>query len=567
MFKIVEILPKYFKKSLVVFIILNFFSAAIETLSIGLIFPLMQSLFNQETSIVLIIKNYLPQLSDDEFLKLILFFFLAVFFIKNIFLLFFKWWQAHIVNSILHNLQNSLLERYLSDNILNINRINVGVKIRNIKSETSRFGKFLLSWINLLVEVLVLFGLIILLIAVNFKVAIFCVVLFTIFATLYLFLSKKIAYTWAKKKLLLSEKSMLLLNESLKYIKDIRLFNKTSYFLNNFKIRENEIFRLSTKFSVYNSTPRLLLEIIVVIIIVFSIFFIINSGGNISSTLANIGFYSVAALRLYPASSKIFSCFNEIRNNNPSIKLLIDEIGSREVSRLETDNKENDEIIFKYKIDAHNISYKYKEKEEIFQNANIQINKGEKILIMSPSGKGKSTFLDILAGLVKVDKGKLTIDKKCIFENSTKLKKNFGYLSQDTFILNESLLFNITFKNDLNNVNINLIDEIIDLLDLNSIFTNEKFDLLKKIYENGSNLSGGQKQRIALARILYKNPDIFLLDEPTNQLDVKSEFKIIKNLSKLGTDKTIIMTSHNKDLSVLFNNIYKIEDKRFIKIK
>lgn len=564
MFKFFKIFPNHFKKNIYIFIILNFFSVAIESLGIGLVLPLLHSLVNPNNFFFEHIENYLPNLSSSESLKILLLIFLVVFVIKNLFLLFFRWWQAYFVNSIQHFLQNSLLKRYLSDELLSINRLNVGVKIRNIKSETSRFAKFLLSWMGMMIESFMIIGLLSIVFISNYKIALFSIFLFAFFLSIYLFLSKILAYKWAEKKLNLSEKSMLFLNESLKFIKDIRLFNKKNYFLRGFEDNEKKIFNLSTKFSAFNSTPRILIEILIIFLLVSYIYVFLKSDNNLNLIIVNVGFYFVIALRFYPACSKIFSCINEIRSSSPSIDLLYNEINHLSESSYKPQEENiSSKFNFKNEIKCENFSYTYHNKEIIFHKANIVIKKNEKILLMSPSGKGKSTFLDILSGLIKVDKGCIFYDDFDIVNNPSLIQNTIGYLSQESFILNESLLFNITFENDENNIDKKLIDKVIKLTKLHKIFSDEILDLNFQINENGSNLSGGQKQRISLCRVLYKNPDILILDEPTNEIDGLSENDIIRSINDTFLNKTVIMTTHNKLLSKYFDKCFEIKDNTF----
>ena len=129
--------------------------------------------------------------------------------------------------------------------------------------------------------------------------------------------------------------------------------------------------------------------------------------------------------------------------------------------------------------------------------------------------------------------------------------------------MNESLLFNITFENSINKLNKNLFNEVIKITQLNKIFSNSVIDLNFQINENGSNFSGGERQRIALSRILYKDPQILILDEPTNEMDNESEDKIISLIKKTLVNKTIIMTTHNKSLSKYFDKCYEIRNNKF----
>ena len=129
MLNFIKILKTEHKKKLILFSILNIFSVGIEALGIGLVLPLLHSLLSQDNFLVQLFYQYFPTMTNSEIIKIIIILFFFIFILKNLFLVFFGWWQTSYVNSIHHYLQNSLLKRYLSDNLLSINRINSGVKL------------------------------------------------------------------------------------------------------------------------------------------------------------------------------------------------------------------------------------------------------------------------------------------------------------------------------------------------------------------------------------------------------------------------------------------------------
>ena len=407
-------------------------------------------------------------------------------------------------------------------------------------------------------------GLLVVMLFNNYKLAGYSILIFLLFFSIYYFLTKILSYRWAQKRLEISKISSLFLNESLKFIKDISLFNKQDYFLNNFRKNEKKIFNLSTKYSAFNLTPKVMIEISIITILVSYLFYILNSNQDLNLVVANIGFYFVIAIRFYPACTKIIQSLNQIRNASPSIDLLYDEIIPGYQNFEKIDNKDvNLKIKLMNKIECNNFSYNHADGDIIFKDANLIINKSEKILLISPSGMGKSTFLDILTGLIKVDEGKIMYDDIDMSRYPQKIKNMIGYLSQESFVLNESLLFNITFENDEKNINKELIESVANLTQLNKLFSDQVLNLNLQIKENGSNLSGGQRQRIALSRLLYKNSEILILDEPTNEIDNSSEIEIIKNMIETFTDKTMIVTSHNQSLSKYFDKCYEIKDNQF----
>jgi ABC-type bacteriocin/lantibiotic exporter with double-glycine peptidase domain len=559
-----KILKIDYKKNLFFFLLLNLFLVGMEGFSIGLILTILQSTLNQNGFLLKLSQQYLPPISNLDFIEITILIFFFIFFLKNFFIIFFNWWQAKYINLVHYHIQNSLFKRYLTDNLLLIDRINTGVKIRNIKSESSKFAKYLTSWMNILVEGLIIIGLLFLISINDYRLTIIAIFIFLFFFTVYLILSKIYLYKWAKKNLEISKVSSLFLSEGLKFIKDIYLFTKQDYFLSNFAKNEKLNFNLATKSATFNQTPRVFIELAIVITITVYLILILNSNQNLNLVLVNIGFYFIIGLRFFPACTKIINSLNQIRNSSPSIKLLYNELDAGDRNFEEKNNNVTEtKLTFANKIKCKNFSYRHVNNEIIFKNANLDINKNEKILITSPSGTGKSTFLNILSGLIKVNEGNIFYDDFDVSKNTKEIRNIIGYLSQESFILNESLLFNITFENSINKLNKNLFNEVIKITQLNKIFSNSVIDLNFQINENGSNFSGGERQRIALSRILYKDPQILILDEPTNEMDNESEDKIISLIKKTLVNKTIIMTTHNKSLSKYFDKCYEIRNNKF----
>ena len=177
-----------------------------------------------------------------------------------------------------------------------------------------------------MVETLMVIGLLIVLFITNYKIAISAIIIFLTLFLIYYYLTKILSYRWAHKRLKISKVSSLFLSESLKFVKDISLFNKQNYFLNNFSENKKKIFNLATKFSTFNLTPRVIIELCIITTLVIYLFYILNSYQDLSIVVANIGFYFIIALRFYPACSKILNGLNQIRDASPSIDLLYNEI-------------------------------------------------------------------------------------------------------------------------------------------------------------------------------------------------------------------------------------------------
>ena len=205
-----------------------------------------------------------------------------------------------------------------------------------------------------------------------------------------------------------------------------------------------------------------------------------------------------------------------------------------------------------------NIHFKYPEKEAIINKLNLEIKKNDKICIFGESGSGKSTLLDIISGLIEPSSGDILLNGHIIKNPIEKIK--IGFIPQDVFIYDSNIVKNITLDFNMCNLDQNLLDSSIKAAQLNDLFDKGNIENNIITGQSGKKISGGQKQRIGIARALYHNFEILLLDEFTNSLDKENEKKIFNLVSSLN--KTIICVTHNKDNFQYFDRVLLLKDKK-----
>jgi ABC-type multidrug transport system fused ATPase/permease subunit len=291
-----------------------------------------------------------------------------------------------------------------------------------------------------------------------------------------------------------------------------------------------------------------------VFLILISIYFL-NSLNNL---LPNLALFAAAAFKLIPSLNRLIISSQNIKYGQTALNNIINDIETNTFSN-EKINNQLKQIEFLEKINICNISYFYDNKKIILDNINFEIKKGETIGIIGQSGSGKTTFVDILSGLIPPTSGRITSDNIDIQKNIRNWQDQIGYIQQNTYLMNDSIKNNIAFGlnnleiNDLhlkNSINISQLDDLVNELPLG---------IETAIGERGIKLSGGQRQRIGIARAIYKNPKILIFDESTNSLDPETEKKILDNFKKFKDDKTIIIISHNRESLKQCNKIIKIE--------
>ena len=268
----------------------------------------------------------------------------------------------------------------------------------------------------------------------------------------------------------------------------------------------------------------------------------------------------ILSLRIFPSFNRILFNFNTMKYGTESIYKIFNFLVSTEKNFI--DKKD---VTFKKKIQIKNLSFGFTKDFTILENLNFEILKNKKIGISGESGSGKTTFIDILTGLLKPTKGDISVDEINIYDaNVSSWIKKISFIQQKVFIFNSSLRQNITLVNDNQMIDKKKLDKILELSDLKN-FVNSKQNLeLFNVGEFGNNLSGGQKQKVGLARALYQDSEILILDESTNAIDEVSERKIIENILSLN-DKTIIFITHNLKNLVNFDETFKFEQKKLVK--
>ena len=228
-------------------------------------------------------------------------------------------------------------------------------------------------------------------------------------------------------------------------------------------------------------------------------------------------------------------------------------------------NEKDNGFIDKYRggtIRYKNLSYTFDDITYPLKNINLTILDGEKLVVIGKSGSGKSTLFKLLKGYYKVDKGLITINDIDItnYKKYT-LTSNILYVNQNEILFNDTLLNNIK----LDSIDNNLLLKVCEICEVNSIVKKDTLGMNMLIEENGFNLSGGERQRIILARSLMHNFDILIIDEALNQVDIKMERRILRNIFLAFPLKTIIFISHRLNNCDMFNHIIELKEGEIVK--
>ena len=548
------------KIKIFMFFVLTLFLVILETMSIAIILPIITFFFesNFSSTFGVLINNFLRSFIDLNNLNLIFTIFFIIFFLKNLIYLVVKWWIYNYSNNLIYKTEVKLISGYISQNLSNIIETNSSIKLRNIKQETSGLVKYLNSYFSLIIEIIIVTSLVFFLLAISLKFTLILFFTLSIVSLTFFFLAKKIVYNWGKLRVFYNGKSLKVIIEIFNSIKEIKIFGEETFFKKKYKDFSKKLLNINTKFNTFNETPRLFAELVIIFSLTLIVIIMSNLDFNKSEILSTITLFSIVGIRIMPSTSKIINSFNSLKNCQPSLEVIFNELKeNQELIKFkeEKNYKFNKDIIFR------DVSYKYTDKKDyIFKNIDLTIKKGETLFLGGDSGSGKTTFINLLMGLINPSQGQIFIDgKKNLEDNYNNLK--IGYISQNTLLLDDTIKNNIVFGKE----NANHFDnykKAINISGVNKLNEEINFSDDMDIGEQGNKISGGQRQRIAIARSIYFNPEIYIFDEATNELDEVSELLIFERLISTLKDKTFIFISHNKKLSQLCDRTLIIKNQK-----
>jgi len=553
-----------FKKKIffTLLILSSIFASLLEVLGLGLLIPIVSSLFDDTFYLrfnEFALKSGFPEFTNESFLFLCIFLLPIIFISKNLFLFFFHRIEANLIYKTLTEFSKKIYKIFLFQKYnFYINEKSSNF-VNKLGSEFNVLHNYIIASVNFLTEIIILFALLFFLLFIAFEeiAIIFFIVLISTFI-FYLIFYKKIKNFGALRKKFDLRKTNLIL-ETLKGIKEIKIYKREEIFENDYNVNNELIYGFSKKYYVLQKIPKLFFEAIS--ILTLSIFiFILTNNNNSSDIIIKLTVVTGAIIRILPSLNKVINSFNIKKYSLPAVEDIFKFLKRLKVKKI-ISNK-NSIGTFEDKILIKKVEFAHKNKKEnlkIFENLNLAIKKGEKISIIGHSGSGKSTLVDLILGFLKPDKGELTVDNinvKNFFSNNI-----ISYCPQSIHIFNTSIEKNISLESQVDKIDINKIQKLKRICQLNTFFSKKKNDQ-NFFGEGGSKVSGGQKQRIGIARALYFNPKILILDESLNAIDNKTGKKIFQNIVKNYPKLTIILVTHSKVLANLSEKIYTLSNKK-----
>lgn len=555
---------KFSKKLLLlsVFLILGMF---FEIIGLGLLIPLLQMIsdpnFFNNPSVSSILNRF--NLKEDHFFYVLLGVTLVTNLVKTLLLILLNYKQLRILNDLNTYLSVKLFSNFLNRSQESFQNQNSALMQKKINTDTNHFLVYCSAHISIIVEIAILMSIILTVAYINpYSVLITFSVLALLSAIFFRFTKTNIL-KWGNQRDLYEEEINLDVIEGLRAFKEISIYSASAYFINKFKSHKSKVSLLNSRVQTLNILPRYFLEFMSIFGVIVFLFFMVSLNQSLSELISFLGLLIAALLKSLPSANKIMASLQNIKYYSSSVNSINKSLKEK-TNNIEKSNS-NIEFDFNNDLILKKISFRYQSSDlYVIKDLNLKIKQGSSIGIIGPSGSGKSTLVDLLVGLLKPSEGVIKIGDKNINDNIALWKKSLGYVSQEIFLTDRTIIENIAFGLEKNQVNSIKLNDAINNSELNEFINNLPNKDKTKTGEAGAKMSGGQRQRIGLARAMYKDSKILILDEATSALDSKTEEMILNSIFK-NKEKTIIIISHKLSSLRFCDQVYEFKNGSLIK--
>lgn len=564
-----SILSKKNQKKFFFIIFLFLLLSLLEIIGIASIIPFITAIFSPEKlSNLPILNNFVDLIEKNQNIILPIFciIFFSIFLLKNVFSIIIYRYIFGYNSEIRAEVSTRILKKFFNQDYLYFINNSQGKLSATMSSETSVFStEFLDALMILLSECMLLIAIFILIIFTGHSIIFLAII--PIILTTFLILSflKKRIKIWGKLRAELAEKMVTISQRIFIGVRDIYFLKNIDQLINNFYLLNKNQSLLDAKTRTIGIIPRALLELMGLTVLLITLIYLYDSGISNNEIISKITFYFVIAYRALPSFSRILVQKQRIRYSENSVKIISKTLSLEDKRILKTINYEN--YKFKKSLKLQNIDFTYDNKKNFFTDENFVLECGKVTGIYGQSGSGKSTLLNLITFLFKPNKGKIYIDDNEVLNDMDKRKfQNIvTFLSQDTFLIEDTIKNNITLSSDQNIDNIKL-EKAIQLACADKFIKDLPGQLDYMVGTHGRKISSGQKQRIVIARAFYDAREILVLDEATNAIDESTEKEIYQNIIDEKGSKTIVIVSHNKSNLSFCDNKYEIKDGSIIKL-
>ena len=555
------------RRSAVVLLLLMLIGMALETLGIGLVIPALAFMTRADTAIRYTglgpLTGWMAHLSRAEIVVLGILVLVGVYAIKAVFLAFLTWRQMAFVYGVQMELSRRLFAEYLRQPYVFHLQRNSAQLIRNVINETVLFTQTcLVAGLGLLTETLVVIGVSVLLVVVAPLGALVVVSLLGSAAWAFNRVTGRRLLRWGEARQLHDGLRIQHLQQGLGGAKEVRLLAREREFIAEYQRHNLATSRISQRYQTLQQFPRFGLELLAVCGLAALVVVMVAQSRPAEALLPTLGLFTAAAFRLLPSANRVMMAVQNVRYALPAVDVL-----HRELQTLHSSPEPlaGAPLPFEHSLALDNVTFKYPESDRpALCVVNLCITRGTTVGLIGGSGAGKSTLVDVILGLLSPTSGAVTVDGVDIRTNLRGWQKRLGYVPQTIFLTDDTLRRNVAFGLPDCQIDDGAVWRAVRAAQLEEFIRSLPQGLDTAVGERGVRLSGGQLQRIAIARALYHDPSVLVLDEATSSLDLDSESGVMDAVRALHHDKTVIIVAHRMSTVADCDRLFKLESGRLV---
>lgn len=544
-----HLVEKKDNSKLYILVFVMFSSMLLELIGISLIPAYILAITSFEKASEYLPNNfeYLLDYSKQTIIVFLSFLLVGFIFLKNLVQIFTYKMEENILAKLIYKNFVKLFYYYIKKPLLFHNSKNPAELIKNITIANRQAGELIKIWITMSKEVVLIISVSLILLFVDYKVTLSIIIILLSFGSIFFLKYKKMLKKIGEDVQLHNEEIIKILGHSFNGIREVKIFKNENYMKDVLRNQAKPLLQKIYKNEFYSKLPRIFFELIAILMIVSFLTILITSGNTMIDILPLLSLYVVILLRLIPSFSVINTSLNLVSYYSEPFKIINKIFYSIKNEKFDENKllsfKESDKL----EILIKNLSFSYpSSSKKVLNSINIKMKKGEFIGVIGKSGEGKSTLVDLIMGLIKPSEGEILVNKENIYSNLEGWIEKIGYIPQKIYLFDDSIKKNITLGQEDHEINFDKLDEVIKSTHLDKMIADLPMGIETNLGNMGSKISGGQAQRIGIARALYKNPDIIILDEATTSLDKSTEKDILDQfINKKFYDKIIIIISHD----------------------
>jgi ABC-type multidrug transport system fused ATPase/permease subunit len=557
--------PLQSKIRIPIMFLLGLVQTALEALGIGLVIPVMTTMSKATTgnsgSVLQPLFDFFGIRAVGTMVGVAVLCIVATYFVKNLYKLFFSYISGRVANFTNHQVTSQLFRSYLTRPYTFHLQRNSSDLLNSMQQEAGMTIGLVGSFVALVQELLLASAVIWLMVYTEPVAAISTVLILVLGSMSYLKVTKPLITRFGLERQKIQAPLTRYMLQGFGGIKDIKVLGRSKDFLNQYEGQNLIVQDASLRYGILKSIAPMWTELLAMSGLTVVVWVMVWQNRPPDRIIPLLGLFVIATWRFVPSVNSVVSLANSIRYSQPAVESVYREF---EYIKSQQDIVKN-QIVFNDKVEMRNLTFNYPNTiTPSLRDVNMVVHKGETVGFIGPSGAGKSTLVDVILGLLPQTSGQLLIDGVEMQEHNLEWQSTIGYVSQAIYLTDDTVRRNVAFgiaEKDVDEVALERSLRSAQLWD----FVDGLPDKTNTIVgERGVRVSGGQRQRIGIARALYHEPQVLVLDEATSSLDIETETEVMSAIRALQGFKTILIVAHRLSTVQHCDRLYRIEDAQII---